>query len=426
MLQTLMLVTLIGINLVALPYFLFLLVISIGALASRRHPELPETATSRFLIVVPAHNEESGIAQTVRSCRALDYPETLFELVVIADNCDDQTAEVARQAGAQVIERLDSEKKSKGYALEFLFDQLLEKGRFEDLSAIVVIDADSTADPNLLQQFDRALRAGADWLQCYYTVANAESSWRTQLMTFAFSLINGVSPLGQNAVGLSAGFRGNGMAFSTRGLRRCPFRTYGLVEDIEYSWDLRIAGEFIRFVPHTRVYGQMVSGGGTAAANQRRRWEFGRSELRRKKLGPLLQTPYLGLLSRVGSAIELTMPPMVRLLAGFAGLSILNLVALAFTAAAEQAKFEVATSEGRLITLRIWEQGLGSGGTALVAFQVIMVLAVSLYALSPFLALGLPWRYAAALIRLPSYALWKIGAARGGKPQTWIRTAREP
>ena len=65
---------------------------------------------------------------------------------------------------------------------------------------------------------------------------------------------------------------------------------YGLVEDMEYSWTLRVAGEKIRSSPASRVYGAMLGSGGTAAANQRRRWEFGRSEIRRKYLGPLLRS----------------------------------------------------------------------------------------------------------------------------------------
>ena len=68
-------------------------------------------------------------------------------------------------------------------------------------------------------------------------------------MTYAFSLFNGVMPLGQNALGTSAAFKGNGMCFSTRGLRRRPWKSYGLVEDMEYSWTLRIAGEKIAFQP---------------------------------------------------------------------------------------------------------------------------------------------------------------------------------
>ncbi len=108
-------------------------------------------------------------------------------------------------------------------------------------------------------------------------------------MTYAFSLYNGVMPLGLNAMGSSASFKGNGMCFSTRGLRRIPWRSYGLVEDMEYSWTLRLAGERIHFESGASVYGAMVGSGQQAAANQRRRWEFGRKEIDAKFLGQFLR-----------------------------------------------------------------------------------------------------------------------------------------
>ena len=153
-------------------------------------------------------------------------------------------------------------KKSKGYAIEFLLESLERSGELDSLDAVVIVDADTTIDPNLLRSFDNALRRGHDWIQAYYTVANPDQSWRTRLMTYAFSLFNGVMQLGQNALGSSAGFKGNGMCFSTRGLHRRPWRSYGLVEDMEYSWTLRVAGEKILFLPDVSVYGAMLGSGG--------------------------------------------------------------------------------------------------------------------------------------------------------------------
>ena len=140
--------------------------------------------------------------------------------------------------------------------------------------------------PTCSRSFDQALRRGHDWIQAYYTVANPDQSWRTRLMTYAFSLFNGVMLLGQNALGSSAGFKGNGMCFSTRGLSRRPWKSYGLVEDMEYSWTLRVAGEKILFLPDVSVYGAMLGSGGKAAANQRRRWEFGRRDDPQEIPGP--------------------------------------------------------------------------------------------------------------------------------------------
>jgi cellulose synthase/poly-beta-1,6-N-acetylglucosamine synthase-like glycosyltransferase len=238
-------------NLAILPYFLFLLVIAVAAMLMRRSKVRAAEVRTRFAIVIPAHDEECGIGLTVRSSRAVAYPESLFQVVVIADNCSDRTAAVAADAGARVVERSDPVKKSKGYALEFLIERLIASGEFDALDALVVIDADTTVDPELLCAFDADIQAGRDWVQCYYTVADPDLSWRTRLMTYAFSLINGVLLLGQAALGTSGGLRGNGMCFSTRGLRRRPFASYGLVEDMEFSWTLRILGEAIPSNPRS-------------------------------------------------------------------------------------------------------------------------------------------------------------------------------
>src|SRR5262249_39063394 len=153
--------------------------------------------------------------------------------------------------------------------------------------AAVLIDADTNVDPGLLRIFDRALGEGKDWVQGYYTVRNPDASWRTRMMTYAFSLANGVWMLGLDRLGLGVGLRGNGMCFSRRGLRRVPWEAHGLVEDMEFAQILPVRGERVRFEPDARVFGEMVSRGGSGAASQRQRWEVGRRSLRGKFARPL-------------------------------------------------------------------------------------------------------------------------------------------
>jgi 1,2-diacylglycerol 3-beta-glucosyltransferase len=390
-------------NLVILPYFLFLLVIAVAAMLARRSKIVTDEVRSRFAIVIPAHDEEWGIGHTVKSCRGSAYPESLFRVVVVADNCSDRTATVAAEAGARVVERFDSGKKSKGYAIEFLIERLIESGEFDALDALVVIDADTTIDPDLLRYFDADIRAGRDWVQCCYMVANPDQSWRTRLMAYAFSLINGVMLLGQGALGTSGGLRGNGMCFSTRGLRRRPFASYGLVEDIEYSWHLRIVGETIAFQPSVCVHGAMLGSAGSAASNQRRRWEFGRREIRRKYLGPLLRSKQIGWWEKLIAFLELSIPTMAALIPISIGLTALDLLA-----------FWMAPSEyGPMLRWTLLSSGL------------VMTASVGLYAISPFVAMRLPWRYASTLVRFPVFIVWKLFVSLGGRPKEWIRTARE-
>ena len=130
----------------------------LGVLAAwaRRPSSVAVAAASvpltRFDVVVPAHDEEAGIARTIASLAALDYPASMFRVVVVADNCSDATAERARAAGATVLERVDTQRRGKGYALSFAFDACLRDGR---ASAVVVVDADTSVSPGLLCAFDR-------------------------------------------------------------------------------------------------------------------------------------------------------------------------------------------------------------------------------------------------------------------------------
>jgi hypothetical protein len=387
------------VSLVLLPFFAYLGLIVVAALRSRRWEEMVPLRTARFLFVIPAHDEEVNIAATIESCRGVSYDPALYRVVVIADNCTDATADLARVAGAEVIERTDPLRRSKGHALEYFFEQ--RPGLAGATDAVVVIDADTIVDPGILTAFAAALGAGKDWVQCYYTVRNPDASWRTRMMTYAFSLFNGVWLLGQDRMGLAVGLKGNGMCFSTRGLARFPWQAYGLTEDLEFSWMLRIAGERTHFLPGTRVSGTMLSRGGSAATAQRLRWEAGRKAQRGLFLGPLLRSRQIGPLTKLMYLIDLVFPPLVSLLLGLLVVVSLDLGAV---------------HDPRFLASSPW---------LLPPVHGLMAVVLGCYALSPLFALDLPARYLASLVALPYYAVWKLLAIRG-KPTAWVRTPREP
>ena len=122
------LIALLVLNAVVFPYFLFLLATSLAAIFASRRESPPADPTAKILIVIPAHDEETGVSTTVRSCLESNYPASLFGVTVIADNCTDRTAALAREAGARVVERFDDVKKSKGYAIESLLESLASSG----------------------------------------------------------------------------------------------------------------------------------------------------------------------------------------------------------------------------------------------------------------------------------------------------------
>jgi hypothetical protein len=386
-------------NALPAPFFAYLAALATAALACRRRSLGDDPPRRRFLVVIPAHDEEGGIAAAVASCRAVDYPAELVNITVIADNCANGTAQAARAAGARVVERRDDLRRGKGYALADFFDDLMRPGAADLPDAVVVVDADTQVDPGLLRWFARDLDAGREWVQCYYTASNPDASWRTRLLTYALGLYNGVWPLGQEVLGLGVGLRGNGMCFATRALARVPWRAHGLAEDQEFSWALRLAGERAHFTPEARVYGEMVSRGGASAASQRRRWEDGRRALRRSVVGPLLASRRIGPLAKVAYLVDLYCPPLVELALGLLAVAAADIAAVA---------------------------GLHLGPYLLLP-PALMALALAIYGLGPFLALGLPWRHLRDLAYLPAYAAWKlaVGARPGPGPGRWIRTGRE-
>jgi cellulose synthase/poly-beta-1,6-N-acetylglucosamine synthase-like glycosyltransferase len=230
----------------------------------------------RLAILVPAHNEMASITDCVRSLLRCDRPPTLeaVGIIVIADNCTDQTAELASRAGARVIERHDSQRRGKGFALQFAFAKLLAEG----FDAILVIDADTVVDPNVLTEVVRLLDLGADGVQARYLPLDVTDSPSARLRNVALMAFNFLRPLARDRLGLSCGITGNGFALRRETLEAVPYNADSIVEDLEYHVSIVRAGLGIRFASATTVRAP-VPIGGVAARTQRARWEGGRARM---------------------------------------------------------------------------------------------------------------------------------------------------
>ena len=367
-----------------------------ATLLSRRLPVPGATsAERRFRIIVPAHNESAGIAETVRSLLGIDYPADHFDVLVVADNCSDDTAARAREAGAQVLERTDTERRGKGYALHHAFERLPK-----DVDAVVVVDADTLVSPNLLRAFAARRELGAAAIQADYAVRNLDASWRTRLIAIAFGSFHIVRSRARERLGLSCGLRGNGMCFSAALLAEVPHEAYSIVEDVEYGIRLGEAGHRVYYTDEAHVYGEMVSGA-AAASSQRRRWEEGRKELVRRNARRLVG---LGLTrkSRVllDLGIDLLIPPLSRI-----ALSCLLFFGLALA---------LSLFSGYFVS-SFW----GFFGCLLgVVAYVLRGWSVSGTGLRGLLDLGFS----------PVYVIWKLGLRLRRRPNqtsTWVRTKRE-
>jgi hypothetical protein len=230
----------------------------------------------RLAIVVPAHNEIASIADCVRSLSRCVRPTTLdaANIIVIADNCTDQTGELASRAGARVIERRDSQRRGKGFALQFAFAKLLGEG----FDAILVVDADTVVDPNLLTEVVRVLDQGADGVQARYLPLDITDSPRARLRNVALMAFNFLRPLARDRLGMSCGITGNGFALRRETLEAVPYNADSIVEDLEYHVSIVRAGLRIRFASATTVRAP-VPISGVAARTQRARWEGGRARM---------------------------------------------------------------------------------------------------------------------------------------------------
>jgi 1,2-diacylglycerol 3-beta-glucosyltransferase len=360
----------------------------------RPRPSQPQAGQARFDVVVPAHDEAAGIAATVESLLALDYPKEAFRVWVVADNCSDDTALRARQAGAEVMVREDPTLRGKGHALGFAYQALLRDG-FAD--ALVVVDADSRASPNLLTAFCARLEGGAQAVQAYYGVSNPEASWRTRLMHLAFVLFHEVRSSGRERLGLSCGLRGNGMCFSRAVLQQVPHQAFSLVEDLEYGIALGRAGHRVHYAGEAWVKGEMVPGG-KASVSQRHRWEGGRAAIAKLHLGPLLREAFAWRdRVRADLAMDLLVPPLGTLGGVSAGLW--------------------------TVAFALW---LWTGHALSLGVLTFALVSLGIYLARGWQCAGGGLRAAGSLLWAPLYLGWKLLRVRGGaQPHSkWVRTAR--
>jgi hypothetical protein len=268
-------------------------------------------------VLVPAHNEESGIAATLGSLAACDYPAGARRTIVIADNCTDDTAARCAGGGVEVWERSDESQRGKGFALIWALRRLFEEEG--EVDAVVMVDADCTVSPNLLTAIDRRLRSGASAVQVDYVAGNPEDSHVSALRFGAFALADTVRFLGKQRLGLSCGLVGTGMGFRRELLERIPWTATGLVEDGEYHLHLVLAGERAEFVAEASV-SQAVPTSMRASSEQQARWERGRLQLIRNWSPRLLGAGLAGRdVVRVQAGLECLLPPQSLVAAGNVG-----------------------------------------------------------------------------------------------------------
>ena len=373
------------------------LTLLLSAVSGKRNQSPRRSATLKFAVAIPAHDEEREVAHAVESVRDADYPESLRRIVVIADNCSDSTAAVALAAGAEVLERTDPDHRGKGYALAWALPQLLNDSRVD---AVLVVDADCLVSPNLLAALADRLERGADAVQAAYLISNPSASRGAALRWAGFALFNVVRPMGRSRLGLSCGLLGTGMAFSRDLLAHFPWSSFSFAEDREQHMRWVLGGRRVVFVDEAEVRSDAAMRPEDVLA-QERRWESGRGALLATLVPRLFAN---GVRNRDVRALEAALEPALLPQAMLVGSSIAVVAVGRLTGRRRTSLCGIASVVGSVAYV--------TGGLAFVG------------------APGVVWR---ALLGAPQFVARRVmlvaQQAFGRGPAQWERTprvAREP
>ncbi len=254
---------------------IYYLLLALAGLFSRRCRQ-EHSPQSRFAVIVPAHNEAPVLGKLIESLLELDYPKQLYDIYIIADNCSDDTARVARTYGVTVWERFDSQRRSKGYALEDALKRigLTGTGAGTLYDAAVFFDADNLVAPNFLRVMNNRLLEGEKLIQCFIDSKNPYDNWVTAAYSLTFWYNNRFLLLARYNLGLSAALAGTGVCISRDVLREIGWSTSTLTEDLEYSMQALLKGYRTTFALETRVYDEKPLNF-LLSCRQRLRWARG-------------------------------------------------------------------------------------------------------------------------------------------------------
>lgn len=255
--------------LLAIPVLILFLEVLVGALGRDTGHSPLSTMCPRTAVLVPAHNESTGIVPTLEALKSgLGSSD---RLLVVADNCNDDTAHLARNAGAEAIERLDPDNRGKGYALDFGVRHL-ERSPPE---VVVVVDADCRVDADSMHRIARRAHETGRPVQALYLMrAPVELGLGGRMAEFAWRVKNQARPLGLHRMGLPCQLMGTGMAFPWSVLSQAKLASGHIVEDLQLGLELARSGTPPLFAPDALATSTFALNS-EGASSQRMRWEHG-------------------------------------------------------------------------------------------------------------------------------------------------------
>jgi cellulose synthase/poly-beta-1,6-N-acetylglucosamine synthase-like glycosyltransferase len=375
----------------------YLLLLALASIRSASSPLINNRRPlTRFIVAIPAHDEETVIGATVQRMKKLVYPTELFSVHIVADHCSDNTATIARQAGAFVHERNEGPRTGKGAALSWLFKRVLD----DSSDAIVIFDSDTRVDPNFLRIMDARLAQGDQVVQGQHIISNPDSGWFPALTWAMFLIDNRFQNLGRSNLGWSAKHMGDAICFRADVLRKMGWGE-GLTDDYQLRQRLLLEGVKIAYEPAAKGYGEAPRTWAQARA-QRARWLRGTQDASQQFAPRLLME---GIKHHDAALLDGAMQ------AYFPSYSTFTLICL-------------------IILLTMVNVNLLIG--PLFAWELVLVWAVILGIVFVYPLIGLalekaPPKAYLVILSGPFFILWRtwlaLTARFGSKPVTWIRTA---
>lgn len=293
--------------LIAIPVLTFAFQIFLAILPGYRKANIVPSK-EHIAILIPAHNESAGILQTLQSIQQQATANT--RIVVVADNCSDNTAEVARQAGVEAIERFDEEKRGKGYALDFGLQFLKQSPP----QIVMVFDADCQIDSGTIDALANAVVARNSAVQALYLIqSKPDAEIKSKIAEFAYVVKSWTRPLGFHRLGLPMQLMGSGMAFPWHQIEHANLVHGSIVEDMKLGIDLTLAYRAPGFCPEAYVT-SLFPDHDSGTESQRKRWEHGHISMIVNEGLPLLLKGLKSLnFSIVAMALDLIVPPLALL-----------------------------------------------------------------------------------------------------------------
>ena len=365
--------------------------VSLAKLVVRRTGRgVGSTERPRILFLVPAHDEELLISKTIRSLLSQRYPRDHMHVVVVADNCTDRTADVARGEGAECLERTDYERRGKPYALEWALARL----PLSQFDAVTIIDADAVVDAAFAEALAEAAPLNDKAIQTYNDVSNRGENALTR-MAAVFGAARVFMNELKHRVDLNSPMS-NGLCLGTSLLARHGWQAFSICEDWELYAILTQHGERVESVAGARV-GAQEAKSLKQSSSQRKRWAAGKLTVLRRHALPILRGARSTHQKLDAIAELLQIGPAVHF-----GLVL-------------------------ILSLLFWWSNV-PGHRTLVALLGVSLVRPAVYTIFGISVDREPVRAMLAFTYLPLYTVWRVGvqlralAMLGNKP--WVRTAR--